>query len=72
VDDHHTVEDCGIAIGAAFKEALGDRMGIARYGSFTLPMDEALASVNMDISGRPYLVFNCKFDENSWACCRPK
>jgi imidazoleglycerol phosphate dehydratase HisB len=61
VDDHHTVEDCGLAMGAAFKEALGDRMGIARYGSFTLPMDEALASVNMDISGRPYLVFNCKF-----------
>lgn len=62
VDDHHTVEDCGIALGTAFKEALGDRVGIARYGSFTLPMDEALASVNLDISGRPYLVFNCKFE----------
>ncbi len=62
VDDHHTVEDCGIALGTAFKEALGDRMGIARYGSFTLPMDEALASVNIDISGRPYLVFNCSFE----------
>ena len=61
VDDHHTVEDCGIALGTAFKEALGDRMGIARYGSFTLPMDEALASVNIDISGRPYLVFHCDF-----------
>jgi imidazoleglycerol-phosphate dehydratase len=61
VDDHHTVEDCGIALGTAVKEALGDRVGIARYGSFTLPMDEALASVSLDISGRPYLVFNVKF-----------
>ena len=61
VDDHHTVEDCGIALGTAFKQALGDRVGIARYGSFTVPMDEALATVNLDISGRPYLVFHCDF-----------
>lgn len=61
VDDHHTVEDCGLALGAAFHQALGDRMGIARYGSFTCPMDESLATVNVDISGRPYLVFHCPF-----------
>jgi len=61
VDDHHTVEDCGIALGTAVKEALGDRMGISRYGSFTCPMDEALATVSMDISGRPYIVFHCDF-----------
>ena len=61
VDDHHTIEDTGIALGTAFKEALGDKAGIARYGNFTVPMDEALADVNIDISGRPYLVFNCDF-----------
>lgn len=65
VDDHHTIEDCGIVLGQAFKQALGERKGIARYGSFTLPMDEALASVNLDISGRPYLVFDCQFARES-------
>lgn len=65
VDDHHTIEDCGIVLGQAFKQALGERKGIARYGSFTLPMDESLASVNLDISGRPYLVFNCEFSRDS-------
>ena len=65
VDDHHTIEDCGIVLGQTFRQAIGDRRGIARYGSFTLPMDEALASVNLDISGRPYLVFNCEFDRDS-------
>ena len=65
VDDHHTIEDCGIAMGKAFREAIEDRKGIARYGSFTLPMDEALASVNLDISGRPYLVFDCQFARES-------
>lgn len=65
VDDHHTIEDCGIVLGQAFRQAIGERRGIARYGSFTLPMDEALASVNLDISGRPYLVFNCEFDRDS-------
>lgn len=64
VDDHHTIEDCGILIGQALRKALGNRAGIARYGSFTLPMDEVLASVNLDISGRPYLVFNCEFQRN--------
>lgn len=61
VDDHHTVEDTGITLGSAFRKALGDRRGIQRYGSVTLPMDEALANVSLDISGRPYLVFNCAF-----------
>ena len=65
VDDHHTIEDCGIILGDALKEALGDKAGIARYGSFTLPMDECLANVTLDISGRPYLVFNCEFSRDS-------
>lgn len=61
VDDHHTIEDCGIVLGSCLKEALADRKGINRYGSFTMPMDETLANVTLDISGRPYLVFNCEF-----------
>lgn len=61
VDDHHTIEDIGISLGNAFKEAIGDRKGIERYGFFILPMDESLATVAIDISGRPYLVFNCNF-----------
>lgn len=60
VCDHHTVEDCGILLGALFKEALGDKKGIQRYGNFTLPMDETLACVSLDISGRPYLVYHCE------------
>jgi imidazoleglycerol-phosphate dehydratase len=58
VDLHHTVEDVGICLGKAFKEALGDKRGIARYGASYLPMDEALLHAAVDISGRPYLVFN--------------
>jgi len=58
VDLHHTVEDVGICLGKAFKEALGDKAGIVRYGSSYLPMDEALLHAAVDISGRPYLVFN--------------
>ena len=57
VDDHHTVEDIGIALGEAFSKALGDKKGIRRYGEGTVPMDEALARVVVDLSGRPYLVF---------------
>lgn len=55
VDDHHTVEDIGICLGQAFKQALGDMRGIVRYGSFILPMDEALIMTAIDISGRSYL-----------------
>ncbi|WP_296880156.1 imidazoleglycerol-phosphate dehydratase HisB [Thomasclavelia sp.] len=58
VDGHHTIEDLGIALGLAFKEALGDKRGIKRYGAFTICMDEALVTTNLDISNRPFLVFN--------------
>lgn len=58
VDTHHTIEDIGIALGTCIKEALGDKRGIRRYGAFTIPMDETLVSVNLDISGRPYLVYH--------------
>ncbi len=57
VDDHHTVEDIGIALGQAFKEALGDKRGIIRYGCTLLPMDEALIQTALDISGRGYLAY---------------
>lgn len=60
VDDHHTVEDCGIVLGELFRQALGDRKGIARYGTMMMPMDETLANVTVDISGRPFLVYNCE------------
>lgn len=58
IDFHHTVEDIGIVLGDAFKQALGDKKGIRRYGQATVPMDEALACAVADISGRPYLVYN--------------
>ncbi len=61
VDGHHTVEDVGIALGRAFATALGDKKGIRRYGFFILPMDETLAQVAVDFSGRPYVVYNVTF-----------
>lgn len=61
VDAHHTVEDVGIVFGQALKQALGSKESIKRYGSAIVPMDEALAMVNVDLGGRPYLVFNVKF-----------
>jgi imidazoleglycerol-phosphate dehydratase len=58
VDIHHTVEDVGIVLGQAFRQALGDKRGIVRYGTAFVPMDEALVVASVDISGRPFLVFN--------------
>jgi imidazoleglycerol-phosphate dehydratase len=60
VDYHHTVEDVGIVLGEAFKQALGDKLGIRRYGFFFLPMDESLARVVVDIGGRPHLVYEAE------------
>lgn len=62
IDDHHSVEDIGIALGKGFSMALGDRKGIKRYSSLHIPMDEALCLTAVDISGRPYLVFNINFE----------
>ncbi len=61
VDGHHTVEDTGIVLGNAIKEAIGDKKGIKRYGYFVLPMDDALVLCSIDLCGRPYLSFDCNF-----------
>lgn len=61
IDDHHSTEDVGIAIGMAMKQALGDKRGIVRYGSCLLPMDETLSRVVIDFSGRPFLVWRTEF-----------
>lgn len=61
VDGHHSVEDCGIVLGCAIKEALGDKKGIHRYGSCILPMDDALALCAVDLCGRPFFAFDCDF-----------
>jgi imidazoleglycerol-phosphate dehydratase len=60
IDFHHTVEDIGIVLGQAFREALGDKKGIRRYGQASVPMDETQAGVAVDLSGRPYMVYNVK------------
>lgn len=64
VDEHHTVEDTGIVLGKAFANALGDKSAIDRFGSFYVPMDEALAFSSVDISGRPFLVFDVDFPQS--------
>ena len=62
VDTHHTIEDTGIVLGKAIKEAVGDKKGMVRYGSMILPMDEALILCALDLCGRPYLVYDLKLD----------
>ena len=64
VDGHHTVEDIGISFGSAFKKALDDKSGIARYGTAFVPMDEALVMCSLDISGRPFLAYNAQFHDD--------
>ncbi len=61
IDDHHTIEDLGICLGEAFRIAIGDRIGIKRYSTVYIPMDECLTYTSLDISNRPYLVFNIDF-----------
>ncbi len=63
IDDHHLVEDVGIALGMAFGQAMGEKEGIERYGHSLLPMDDSLCSVSVDLSGRPYLVYNVEYPE---------
>ena len=62
VDGHHTVEDCGIVLGTAIKNCIGEKKGIKRYGSFILPMDDALCLCAIDLCGRPYFQFDCTFN----------
>lgn len=62
VDSHHTVEDLGIVLGEGIKEALGDKKGIYRYGQMSIPMDEALVTTTLDLSGRPYLVYKAELE----------
>lgn len=65
IDDHHTIEDVGIVLGKTFKQSLGDMKGISRYGYASVPMDETLVNVSIDISGRPYLVYNVEFPKRA-------
>lgn len=65
VDCHHTIEDTGIALGQALGQALGSKSGIVRYGTAYIPMDESLAMASLDLSNRPFLVFNCDFTNQS-------
>ena len=64
IDDHHTVEDVGIALGQAFDHALGDKKGISRFGHAEVPLDEALVAVTVDLSGRPFFVYNVKIRQH--------
>jgi imidazoleglycerol-phosphate dehydratase len=64
IDDHHTIEDLGICLGSAIREALGDRKGLKRYGQATVPMDEALARVVLDLSNRPFLAYRVSVKES--------
>lgn len=66
IDDHHTVEDTGLVLGAALDQALGDRTGIFRYGHFSLAMDETLVDVALDLGGRPYLVYELPVISGKW------
>lgn len=68
VDGHHTVEDTGIVLGQAIKEAIGDKVGIKRYGNFILPMDDTLVLCALDLSGRPYLVYEGEFAAEKVGC----
>ena len=73
IDFHHTVEDVGIALGEAFNEALGDKKSIKRYGSFSVPFDETLSSSDIDLSGRPFFIFdvdlnNGKHEQTMYFC----
>jgi len=63
IDQHHTTEDCGIVLGQALKKALGDKAGIRRYADVQLPMDETLTRVAIDVSGRPFLIWNVEFSQ---------
>lgn len=68
VDGHHSIEDAGIVLGQAIKEAIGDKKGIRRYGSFILPMDDALVLCALDLSGRPYFVYEGEFAAEKVGC----
>ncbi len=67
IDDHHLVEDMGICLGEALKEAMGDKAGMTRYGTATIPMDETLCAVTLDVSGRPYLIYHVDFSAGARA-----
>tara|TARA_B100001179_G_C18517422_1_gene371273 strand:- start:305 stop:793 length:489 start_codon:yes stop_codon:yes gene_type:complete len=66
IDGHHTTEDTGYVVGAAISKALGERKGIERYGNALIPMDETLTRVVVDLSGRPYLIWNVAFTQKNW------
>ena len=70
IDDHHTVEDVGLALGQAFREALGDKKGIRRFGEATVPLDEALVACVVDLSGRPFLAYNLQISQKRSATLR--